>query len=83
MKVMLAIPIDYYKTLLESAAALKPEYQELHKRLINGIIDHDFNGKEVVEVLCDPELVNTIFNFSARVCSEAIPHIQQIIDWLV
>ena len=81
MKVMLAISIDYYRTLM--AAVLTPEYRDLHRRLINGIIERDGNGNEVVELICDPQLVKTIFDLANRVCSESIPHIQKIIDWLV
>jgi hypothetical protein len=78
MKVMLVIPMLYYKVLIEHTAVLWPEYRALK----NGILVHDSTGDQI-QILCDPERVQLIMNFATRVCSEAIPHIQHIIDWLV
>jgi hypothetical protein len=78
VKVLLVIPMLYYKVLVEHSAVLWPEYPALK----NGILVHDIAGDQI-QILCDPQRVELIMNFAARACAEAIPHIQQIIDWLV
>jgi hypothetical protein len=78
MKVLLAIPMLHYKMLLARSAVLWPEYRALK----NGIINRDANGNEIVEILCDPQRVKLIFDFANRACSDVVPYIQQITDWL-
>ncbi len=63
-KVMLAIPMLYYQTVLARSAVLWPEYRALK----NGIINRDANGNEIVEILCDPQRVKLIFDFANRIC---------------
>jgi hypothetical protein len=78
VKVLLVIPMLHYKMLLGKSAVLWPEYRALK----NGIIDRNVDGSEMVQILCSSEQAKMIFNFARRVCSEAIPYIQQITDWL-
>jgi hypothetical protein len=79
MKVMLVIPIRYYIALLSGCAVLWPEYRALK----NGILVHSETLGDQVQILCDPHRVQLIMNFAGRVCSEAIPYIEQIVDWTV
>ena len=72
---MLVIPLPYYRQLLAGCAVLSLEYRTLK----NGILVHDSAGDQI-QILCNPERVNLIMNFAGRVCIEAIPHIQQIVD---
>jgi hypothetical protein len=78
MKVMLIIPMLYYNALIQQSAVLWPEYRALK----NGILVRGTAGDQI-QILCDPQRVQLIMNFAGRVCSEAIPHIQQIVDWLI
>jgi hypothetical protein len=78
MKILVVIPMLYYKALLQKSAVLWPEYRALK----NGILVHDPDGDQV-QILCDPERLQLILDFAARVCSDALPHIQQVIDWLI
>lgn len=48
MKILVVIPMLYYKALLEKSAVLWPEYRALK----NGILIHDPDGDQV-QILCD------------------------------
>jgi hypothetical protein len=76
MKVMLVIPMPYYSALIAGCAVLWPEYRMLK----NGIVVHSEILGDQLQILCDSHRVQLIMNLAARVCSEAIPHIQQIVD---
>lgn len=78
MKVMLVIPKRYYAVLLGHCAMLWPEYRALQ----SGILVSDESGQHV-QILCNPQRLKLLMNLADRVCSEAIPHMRQIIDWSV
>jgi hypothetical protein len=77
MKILLVIPKLYYKMLLDRSAMLWPEYRALK----NGILMRNDTGQEEIHIVCDSHSVQLILNFAGRVCSEAIPHIQQFGNW--
>jgi hypothetical protein len=72
MKVMLDIPMEPYLLCVTRCGLKAPEYLMLK----NGIVVRDAEGKEVVQILCDRQRAKMILEMVAKLCPEALLHIQ-------
>jgi hypothetical protein len=74
MEMMVVIPIDAYRAMLEKCDASRAEYALLK----NGVIARNSEGNEQLEIICGPEEAKQIVDFAATNCPELSPFISFI-----
>jgi hypothetical protein len=74
MEMMVIIPMDSYRAMLEKCDSTRPEYTLLR----NGVVTRNRDGSEKVEILCDAAGAKRMTDFAATGCPEIIPFIRVI-----
>jgi hypothetical protein len=76
VKVIIEIPIECYLLLMTRFGVQCPQYLMLK----NGVITHEADDKEVVEVRCDSDCAKLVLEKVANVCPEVLLQIQHRLD---
>ena len=74
MRLVVAIPMAVFNTLIDKCAESDPEFQTLK----NGFVMRGATGSEEVHISCNDEVAQAILVFAKQVCSDVLPHIRRM-----
>jgi hypothetical protein len=69
MEMMVVIPIEAYRAMVERCDPSRAEYALLK----NGVVARSTSGEERIEILCSTEQAKQIVDFAATDCPELSP----------